>query len=89
MLRPWTYGGQVVKIDILPTKSVGLGWEYVNSTFFGDSCIGEQDDGNKENDASIQGIGSIGAGETQKALYKIITKHIQNIRVKKRYKRKN
>ena len=55
------------KIDVLPAKSVGLGWEYVNSTFSGD-CTRGQHNGNKGNDESIQGIGSIGAGETQKCI---------------------
>ena len=54
------------KIDVLPTKSVGLGWEYVNSTFSGDSCTRGQDNANKGNDVYVQGVGSIGAGETQK-----------------------
>ena len=55
------------KIDVLPAKSVGLGWEYVNSAFSGD-CTRGQDNGNKGNDESIQGIGSIGTGETQKCI---------------------
>ena len=54
------------KIDVLPTKSVGLGWEYVNSTFSGDSCTRGHDNVNKGNDVYVQGVGSIGAGETQK-----------------------
>src|SRR5918996_4885031 len=38
------------KIDVLPAKSVGLGWEYVNSTFSGDSCTRGHDNVNKGND---------------------------------------
>jgi hypothetical protein len=56
------------KIDVLPAKSVGLGWEYVNSTFSGDSCTRGQDYGNKGNNVFAQGVGSIGAGETQKCI---------------------
>lgn len=56
------------KIDVLPAKSVGLGWEYVNSTFSGDSCTRGQDNGNQGNNVSVQGVGSIGAGETQKCV---------------------
>lgn len=56
------------KIDVLPAKSVGLGWEYVNSTFSGDSCTRGQDNGNHGNNVSVRGVGSIGAGETQKCV---------------------
>jgi hypothetical protein len=56
------------KINVLPAKSVGLGWEYVNSTFSGDSCTRGQDNGNKGNNVFVQGVGSIGAGETQKCI---------------------
>ena len=56
------------KIDVLPAKSVGLGWEYVNSKFSGDSCTRGQDYGNKGNNVFAQGVGSIGAGETQKCI---------------------
>jgi hypothetical protein len=55
------------KINVLPAKSVGLGWEYVNSTFSGDCRRGQdKDNGYKGNNVSIQGMGSIGTGETQK-----------------------
>src|SRR5919106_6650048 len=56
------------KIDVVPAKSVGLGWEYVNSTFSGDSCTRGQDNGNKGNNVFAQGVGSIDAGETQKCI---------------------
>lgn len=56
------------KIDVLPAKSVGLGWKYVNRTFSGDSCTRGQDNGNQGNNVFVQGVGSIGAGETQKCV---------------------
>jgi hypothetical protein len=55
------------KINVLPAKSVGLGWEYVNSTFSGD-CTRGHDGGNLGNDVSVQGEGSIDIGETQKCI---------------------
>ena len=55
------------KIDVLPAKSVGLGWEYVNSTFSG-GCTREHDRGNLGNDVSVQGVGSMDIGETQKCI---------------------
>ena len=55
------------KIDVLPAKSVGLGWEYVNSTFSGD-CTRGQHNGNLGNDVSVQGVGSMDIGETQKCI---------------------
>lgn len=55
------------RIDVLPAVSIGLGWEYVNSTFSGDSCIRGPDKENK-GDASVHGIGFIGTGETQRCV---------------------
>ena len=55
------------KIDVIPAKSTGLGWEYVNSTFTGDCTRGQdKDNGYKGNNVSFQGTGSMGLGEAQK-----------------------
>lgn len=54
------------KIDVFPALTVGIGWEYKNSTFSGYSCK----KGPNKTGVPAHGIGSIDNGQTQKCYVK-------------------